>query len=149
MLKDARVVDVAARRIARGRGVKGFANARTCRTALERAYQVSPRPFSLLFTLDDGPSLFVCVHEIDGAGSRRHGAAVQDRGLPGPSALARAGARTETGDRGAGQAHWAGAHQTRSATARQDRAGRTHLFFFCLACSFHRHALNLTLCPDR
>ena len=35
------MVDVAARRVARGRGVKGFANARTCRTALERAYQAA------------------------------------------------------------------------------------------------------------
>jgi len=41
-VKDARVVDVAARRIARGRGVKGFANARSCRTAHEKAYQVIP-----------------------------------------------------------------------------------------------------------
>ena len=40
-LEDPRVVDVAARRVARGRGVKGFANARTCRTALERAYQAA------------------------------------------------------------------------------------------------------------
>ena len=40
-LEDARVVDVAARRVARGRGVKGFANARSCRTAMERAYQVT------------------------------------------------------------------------------------------------------------
>ena len=39
--QDPRVVDVAARRVARGRGVKGFANARTCRTALERAYQAA------------------------------------------------------------------------------------------------------------
>jgi len=35
------VLEVAARRISRGRGVKGFANARTCRTALERAYQAA------------------------------------------------------------------------------------------------------------
>lgn len=37
-IDDKRVVDVAARRIARGRGIKGFANARTVRTTFETAY---------------------------------------------------------------------------------------------------------------
>lgn len=38
---DHRVLDAAARRVARGQGVKGFGNARDCRKAAERAYQVT------------------------------------------------------------------------------------------------------------
>lgn len=40
-VEDKRVLEVAARRVSRGRGVRGFANARAIRSAFEAAYKAA------------------------------------------------------------------------------------------------------------